>query len=482
MKTRLYTKIILLALSILATGILPAQSMTSEFKNPIQYSISDFSNSYADTIQMFMTTDRFFVLGARKINMNRLFLPSNLMKEKKRFLENLRGGKIIEPRFEYLAAGSPMKYARINLNMIRSLLAMPEPVNPLSMALRKLYRIKIAATTKKATFLAHWTFEHCLENKSGEDTEQNSIRESAFWKGIYPLFRQSDSETLSKAQRWLDSLISRSSTSTDNRVDNSRENNETTLDYREMTSRIHGICRSLGMKNVKVIHRDVMASRISVSPMSRKVSIRKDARFSQDAVKRLAIHEIGVHMTRAVNGSRMLPGLGILTQGSDPVTEEGMAKYMERVMGVNEEGRDHKFLLLYLASRIGREMTFSELFGWLKERLTAFVQPGKLNEEAFAMSVRLRRGIASGLAKGIYPKDGAYFQGYSEILDLLGDPHTALNRENSKKTIALLLSGKWSQEELQIAGEMKKSAPDQYQSALIGPELIEKMIRKLNCP
>lgn len=426
-------------------------------------------DGFNSDLRSFQEADRIFIKGAAGINMNRVLFATNGPREMKKFIRSLNSlDSKLQPEFIFHSARPALRYARVNIAMSRALRALPAPDSSLSLVLRQLYRRRIHGTVRRATFLARWSLL-----QTGE-TAALVKDEPLLWPDIYSLFPEIDPALKSRAEEWL-SEMKKADLQAESETPGEEPRNGD-LDSRAMGRKITEIYRLLGIRGARVAFRDTMASRISVSPISKKVSIRKNARFSPMAVRRLAVHEIGVHMTRAANGSRMLPGLRVLTQGSDPVTEEGLAKYMERFMGVNQTDRDYRFLLLYLGALRGKELTFRELFLWVRENLSPFMKKASLDREAFNMTMRLRRGLALGATPGVYPKDAAYFQGYSTLLQELGNPDSpTVSQEN----LDLLLTGKWSLEELPMAAGLFRELPRNLRENLINSEKIREMLRSL---
>ncbi len=143
-------------------------------------------------------------------------------------------------------------------------------------------------------------------------------------------------------------------------------------------------------------------SLVTVLPAERRILVPRERFFSRRDLKRLVVHEIGVHVLRAENGYSQPLSVFVSGFPNYMETEEGLAAYMERFTGLMENKR----LLIYAARVISvhlmlRGMKFSEVFHNLKEL-------GFDDEEAWTLTFRSFRG-------GGLTKDYLYFKGSLEM-------------------------------------------------------------------
>ncbi|MDN5278876.1 MAG: hypothetical protein PWR01_2841 [Clostridiales bacterium] len=149
-----------------------------------------------------------------------------------------------------------------------------------------------------------------------------------------------------------------------------------------------------------------MAARASVSPAARKVKINSTAFFSAKDARRLILHEIGVHASRAENGSKR--PLKIFTTGFPGylATEEGLAVYNEVSNGITE-GLP-LFALRVLGVHWALKNSFHDTFQLLR-------QVGADKETAWRITTRCKRGLKDTSRPGAYTKDASYLRGFYMI-------------------------------------------------------------------
>jgi uncharacterized protein (TIGR02421 family) len=150
-----------------------------------------------------------------------------------------------------------------------------------------------------------------------------------------------------------------------------------------------------------------MIANAAVKLRTKTLLVRKDSRFSRKFLKRIVVHEIGTHITRADNGeyqpytffSRGLPGY--------LMTEEGLAVFNEEQNGC----LDHNVLRTYAGRvlAIGHAMKypFRETYEMLRKDFT--------KNDAWRLTVRAKRGLSDTSQPGAFTKDIAYLKGYMRV-------------------------------------------------------------------
>ncbi|MFP4402528.1 MAG: tyrosine/phenylalanine carboxypeptidase domain-containing protein [Candidatus Nanoarchaeia archaeon] len=135
---------------------------------------------------------------------------------------------------------------------------------------------------------------------------------------------------------------------------------------------------------------------------NKKILISKHRMFPKGDDKRLAVHEIGVHTLRCVNGlNQPLKNLGLGIPGY-LATEEGLAALSEELSGCS----DYELLRNYAGRVIAvnsiiENNSFTQTFDELKSHWFN-------DDTAWTLSVRAHRG-------GGYIKDHVYLKGYFEV-------------------------------------------------------------------
>ncbi len=152
----------------------------------------------------------------------------------------------------------------------------------------------------------------------------------------------------------------------------------------------------------KIEYSDVKLA--GVYPSQKKVKINKKAKYSQNALKRLVIHEIGVHVLRAANGYEQPFKIFALGLPGFLPTEEGLTTYFEETTGNwdDEKMRDYAGRVVAVDS-VCKNLSFKKTFERLKEYKFT-------NGQAWRLAVRAHRG-------GGYIKDHVYLKGYLKVKD-----------------------------------------------------------------
>lgn len=140
----------------------------------------------------------------------------------------------------------------------------------------------------------------------------------------------------------------------------------------------------------------------SVYPAEKKIKINKKGKFTENALNRLVVHEIGVHVLRAANGYRQPFKIFALGLPGYLSTEEGLTSYFEEVSGNSDEEkmRDYAGRVIAVES-VCKNLSFKQTFERLKEY-------GFRDGQAWRLAIRAHRG-------GGYIKDHVYLKGYLKI-------------------------------------------------------------------
>lgn len=161
--------------------------------------------------------------------------------------------------------------------------------------------------------------------------------------------------------------------------------------------------------NWKVSESQRIVPKMTVSPRQRAIYVNPDFDYTLEEIDRLKVHELKVHVLRAINGERQ--GLRLFSEGTAGYncTEEGLALYAESKAGIWE--KDTRQLKLYagralgvdLASRMGFYETYSALLEYFPEDI------------AFRIAERSKRGLDdTSLPGGLY-SGHHYMTGFKEV-------------------------------------------------------------------
>ncbi len=149
-------------------------------------------------------------------------------------------------------------------------------------------------------------------------------------------------------------------------------------------------------------------SRVAVSPSKRSIVIKDTAKFSENDIKSLLAHEIGVHVLRTMNGYRQ--HYEVFSSDALPgylPTEEGLAMINEQRAGALGSNRLRRFAGRVIAASLALKGSFREVH----TELAKFFTP----RDAFALTVRVKRGLHDTSAVGGFIKDHVYLQGKLEL-------------------------------------------------------------------
>lgn len=170
-----------------------------------------------------------------------------------------------------------------------------------------------------------------------------------------------------------------------------------------------------------------LRARLAVRPSSRMVLVASDAVFAGAELARLAVHEVGTHVLRAVAGQRQavaVYGVGCGTRGL--CAEEGLAVWAEQQAGLLDATTMRRYALRVQAVRHGMDLPFGDLYavmrGWCDPR------------EAYQLCRRVKQPLADWNEPGAYLKDKVYLEGLHLVSGYTAD-------ETSRR---LLWSGKVS--------------------------------------
>lgn len=153
-------------------------------------------------------------------------------------------------------------------------------------------------------------------------------------------------------------------------------------------------------------------SRVAVSPSKRSMVIRENAKFSENDIKSLLVHEIGVHVLRAMNGYRQHYEIF----GSDAIpgylpTEEGLAALHEMKVNALSNNRQRRFAGRVVASHLALKGSFREVFNELCKYFTP--------KDAYALTLRVKRGLKDTSQVGGFIKDHVYLEGKLALEDFI---------------------------------------------------------------
>lgn len=320
---------------------------------------------------------------SRELNLEDKFNPVNLNEEKQKFKESYRTGGIYNPIFDY---------NKLDNNKV------------IIKELKKLqFFFEKSKTITKELYIEKILFDiSCVENFSNRSNEK-------------------------KYSKWLTSLYG---IPKKNLFDSA-------IEILKKTSRVKVVQGDLSPKKALNIFEKELSNRnflewkvaldnipakISINPLSRIITIKKDVLFSSREIKRLIAHEIDVHVLRNENGKLQEDKIFSYGFPNYLKTEEGLAITSEKKQGLLENNDLRRYCSRVIASYFSNKKSFSSLFHHIKENHSF--------EESFSIVLRIKRGLIDTSILGGYTKDQVYLAGYLEL------------KEQNRSTLKNLYCGK----------------------------------------
>ena len=153
-------------------------------------------------------------------------------------------------------------------------------------------------------------------------------------------------------------------------------------------------------------------SRVAVSPSKCSVVISEKAKFSENDIKNLLVHEIGVHVLRAMNGARQ--HYELFSTDAIPgylSTEEGLAALHEQKAGTLTNNRQRRFAGRVIAAHLTLKGSFRDVFNELCKYFTP--------KDAYPLTLRVKRGLKDTSQAGGFIKDHVYLEGKLALEDFI---------------------------------------------------------------
>jgi uncharacterized protein (TIGR02421 family) len=204
----------------------------------------------------------------------------------------------------------------------------------------------------------------------------------------------------------------------------------------------------------KVSYKKMLTS-ASVIPEKKEVKLSSSFSFSENTIRRLAIHEIGTHGVRAMNG-RLQPLRIFRNFPGYMATEEGLAVFNEEITGLLNNDSVRQYAGRVVAIAYAENHTLAETYKYLCKYFD--------KETACMISLRVKRGLKNSDSLGSYSKDYVYLKGL-------------FNVEKYAKTKALkyLYYGKVSLEHIKV---VQKVEPELNKIKYFPPLIRDYEIRK----
>lgn len=154
-----------------------------------------------------------------------------------------------------------------------------------------------------------------------------------------------------------------------------------------------------------------MVSKACVNPNTRTLYIKKDTFFTNKFVNRIIVHEIGTHILRFENGTNQPYKIFSLGLTNYLPTEEGLAVVNEELNNCLTRSTLKTYAARVIAVHKGLRCNFRETYN--------YIVPYVGKENAFEITLRVKRGLGNTLWAGAFTKDYLYLKGYLDVKKFL---------------------------------------------------------------
>lgn len=153
---------------------------------------------------------------------------------------------------------------------------------------------------------------------------------------------------------------------------------------------------------------------ISIS-LDGTIHLREGVTFTENRLKAVIAHEIETHIFRAENSKLQKYKLFEIGTAGYIATEEGLAVYNQRALGVPLGEKEIWAPLRSIGAYLAQEMSFVDLFHYLKSNY------GLGDDSAWRTCVKVKRGLADTSKKIAFTRDTIYFRGLQMVEEYLAD-------------------------------------------------------------
>lgn len=303
------------------------------------------------------------------INIEDYFNPINLSEEKELFKNELQYNREYNPIFQYNKFDFDPNIVIEELNKLIKKFEKSESI------LKNIYIKKIEFDLS------------CINNIKIRD---NSERYSSWLTSLYGIPKNN---TLQEAIRIIENTPKSKSVTQDISSDAIKKT------FIEELAKRNFIGWSITLQDIP--------AKVSINPVSKKITVNKDSLFSSNEVKRLIAHEIDTHILRNENGSLQKDKLFSYGFPDYLQTEEGLAITSEDKTHLLRNDDLRKYCSRVIAAYHTKEESFYNLFKRINKHHSF--------NQAYAIVSRTKRGLVDTSIIGGYTKDQVYLTGYLDL-------------------------------------------------------------------
>jgi uncharacterized protein (TIGR02421 family) len=219
---------------------------------------------------------------------------------------------------------------------------------------------------------------------------------------------------------------------------NESSDEKSNIESKKVVKAMKKVLAELNLKDWKVSFKN-MASNAAVITSKKTVFIRKKAKFSNDFLRRIVVHEIGTHVFRALNGERQPYKIFFTGLPNYMGTEEGLAVNVEEMHGCLKVNTLRTYAGRTLAVNLALQKGFRDVFNDLKEYFN--------DDLAWKLTLRAKRGLIDTSRPGAYTKDYLYLDGYYKVKKFL--------EENTSDGLKKLYYGRMDIEQIPLISQLE---------------------------
>ena len=326
-----------------------------------------------------MEIDNFLFESYKKVNMYKYLTPTNLLEENSKFLEKYKAGVEYNPTYLY----KDIKDFDVN-TILNEIFKYRDELNKIN--IENDYNELLKREIRMLEDLENMIY---LSNNIGNEDSKVEI----YSKKIYG---EPDKKLIEKAKMVLEKDY--------------KDREICSHNAKEVKELFEQILKEIDLK-WKINVNKVQSSKISVIPEEKVININEKVMFSDNDLKRLAVHEIGTHVLRAEYGSNQPYKMFSIECGSALYTEEGLATINEEEYNV----LDKKTFRLYAGRVVAVSECMNKSFYDVFKLLINYFNP----EEALSIVSRIKRGIKHTKNPNAFVKDYIYLEGYNKVKKFL---------------------------------------------------------------
>ena len=315
-----------------------------------------------------MEIDNFLFESYKKVNMYKYLTPTNLLEENSKFLEKYKAGVEYNPTYLY----KDIKDFDVN-TILNEIFKYRDELNKIN--IENDYNELLKREIRMLEDLENMIY---LSNNIGNEDSKVEI----YSKKIYG---EPDKKLIEKAKMVLEKDY--------------KDREICSHNAKEVKELFEQILKEIDLK-WKINVNKVQSSKISVIPEEKVININEKVMFSNNDLKRLAVHEIGTHVLRAEYGSNQPYKMFSIECGSALYTEEGLATINEEEYNV----LDKKTFRLYAARVVAVSECINKSFYDVFKMLINYFN----DEEALSIVSRIKRGIKYTKNPNAFVKDYIY--------------------------------------------------------------------------